>query len=112
MTILTVIRGRILEGPYSAETGTEEPAATFILGDRQGGLYRGREYEIDDLETCEVICRGTWATYVTAGLSEGDRVIVVGRLHVSAPFDRYDERHLVLVTVEAESAGIDLAAID
>lgn len=110
MTVQTLIRGRIVEGPYPADTGTDEPAVTFTLGDRQSGLYRGREYDIDDLETCEVICRGEWAARVTATLSEGDRVVVVGRLHISAPFDRYDERHLVLVTVEAETLGLDLAA--
>jgi single-stranded DNA-binding protein len=112
MSVHTVIRGRIVEGPYSAETGTEELAATFTLGDRQTGLYRRREYDMDDLETCEVICRGDWAHEVTTSLKEGDRVLVVGQLHVSVPIDRYDDRHLVLVTVEAETVGIDLAATD
>ena len=37
MSIHTVIRGRIVEGPFTAETGTEELAATFTLGDRQSG---------------------------------------------------------------------------
>jgi single-stranded DNA-binding protein len=112
MAVHTVIRGRIVEGPYPAETGTEELAATFTLGDRQTGLYRRREYDMDDLETCEVICRGDWAQDVTTTLKEGDRVLVVGRLHISVPIDRYDDRHLVLVTVEAETVGLDLAATD
>jgi hypothetical protein len=106
------MRGRIVEGPFAAETGTEEFATTFTLGDRESGLYRGREYDIDDLETCEVICRGDWAARVVSELKDGDRVVVLGHLHISAPFDRYDERHLVLVTVEADAIGLDLAAID
>ncbi len=110
MTIHTVMRGRIVEGPFLAETGTEELAVTFTLGDRQTGLYRGREYDIDDLETCEVVCRGPWAEKVTSTMKEGDLVLVVGRVHVSAPFDRYDERHLVLLTVEADTVGHDLGA--
>jgi hypothetical protein len=112
VSIHTVIRGRIVEGPFNAETGTKELAATFTLGDRQSGLYRGREYDIADLETCEVICRGDWAARVVSDLQDGDRVVVIGRLHISAPFDRYDERHLVLVTVEADAIGRDLAAGD
>ena len=110
MSIQTVIRGRIVEGPFAAETGTPEAAVTFTLGDRQTGLYRGREYDIEDLETCEVICRGPWAEHVTTALHEGDSVVVLGHLHISAPFDRYDERHLVLITVEADTVGPDLAA--
>jgi hypothetical protein len=112
MPIQTVIRGRIVEGPFAAETGTDELAATFTIGDRQRGIFRGKEYPIDDIETCEVICRGAWAARLLETIHEDDLVIVLGTLQVSAPFDRYDERRLVLVTVEADTVGLDVAATD
>jgi single-stranded DNA-binding protein len=112
MTIQAVMRGRIVEGPYAAETDTEEFVATFTLGDRQTGMYRSRKYDIEDLETCEVICRGTWAMNVASDLHEGDRVVVLGQIRVAASLGQLDESQLVLLTVEADTVAMDLGAID
>lgn len=110
MSMQAIVRGRVLAGPFRSETQSAELTVTMTLGDNQSALHRGREYLIDDLEVSEVICRGPWAAQVAESIFEGDALIVVGQIQISVPIDRYNDRNLVLVTIEADSLGIDIEA--
>lgn len=110
MSIAVVARGRIVEGPVeiSSEDG---PLTSFMLGDAQFGIHRGAEYLINDLTVIEVTCRGSLAGQVLENLTVDQNVVVVGSAHLSKPLDYYDDRELVLVTIEPETVGVDLGRV-
>lgn len=108
MTIAVVARGRVVDGPseISSDLG---PLVSFMLGDAQFGLHRGHEYLLEDLTVLEVNCRGPWSAHVLEGVVVDQAVVVVGEAHISKPLEYYGERDLVLVTIEADAVGVDLA---
>lgn len=109
MSMSIVARGRILDPPVEI-TSKEGPLVCFRLGDAQFGLHRYREYEIEDLPVVDVNCRGAWfAAQALERLVVDQYVVVVGSAHISQPFDQYDGRGLVLLSIDADTVGADLA---
>lgn len=109
MSMSVVARGRILDPPAQI-TSERGLLVCFRLGDAQFGLHRQAEYEIEDLPVVDVNCRGEWfAAQALQHLFMDQYVVVVGSAHISQPFDQYAGRGLVLLSVEADTVGPDLA---
>ena len=106
MPIEVVMSGVVLEAPVDIETDTREPCTAFLFGDRQLGLYRGREAPLDALHVCEVISRGELAEAALRTLVAGSQVWIQGALEVSVPLDWMDDRQLVAIRVEARTLAL------
>lgn len=112
MSISVVARGRIVGRP-SLVTSDDGDVVSFLLGDAQVGFQNSSEHAIDGLPVIEVTCRSRPFGYrVLKGLSNDTSVVVIGALHVSLPFDHFDDRDLVLVSIDADTVGVDLARDD
>jgi hypothetical protein len=94
-----LMQGRVVDGPYAAETGDDSLAATFLYADTPRSDRETRPTLLTRRARCEVICRGALALTVLLDIREGTWVQVAGELRLSASEEDSD---LVLATVEAD----------
>lgn len=109
MSIFTVARGRVVGRP-STITSDRGDLISFLIGNPQVGIQGGSEQAIDGLPVIEVTCRsGSFGDRVLNEIGNDTSVVVIGALRVSLPFEHYDDRDLVLVSIDADAVGVDLA---
>jgi hypothetical protein len=96
------MQGRVVDGPYTAETGDESLAATFLYAELPRGDRETPSTLLTRRAHCEVICRGALALTVLLDVHEGTWVQVVGELRLCASDEDSD---LVLATVEADDVA-------
>jgi len=94
-----LMQGQVVDGPYSAETGNDSIAATFMVTDEAGRRHQAASGAPERRARCEVVCRGALALSVLLDVQEGSLVQVAGELRLSAAPGEGD---LVLATLEAE----------
>jgi len=94
-----LMQGRVVDGPYPAETEDDSLAATFMVTDTPR-VSRDTSSPAPTLRAqCEVVCRGALALSVLLEVHEGSFVHVAGDLRLSAAPGEGD---LVLATLEAD----------
>jgi single-stranded DNA-binding protein len=101
------VRGRVHSDPVEMD-GMGIPVAAFIVENEQTAPGKKGKRKAQVVSWCDVVCDGELASNVLDSLVEGDYVIVEGELRVHRLYAVDDERNSAMVSVRAESVGLDL----
>lgn len=101
------VRGRLQSDPVQMD-GDDITVVGFVVENEQTAPG-SREQRISQMVPwCDVSCVGALASNVLGSLAEGDHVIVHGELHVHRLHPLDDARESAMISVRAESVGLDL----
>ena len=101
------VRGRVQSDPVEMD-GTGIQVAGFVLENEQTAPGDKGRRKARVVPWCDVVCDGELASNVLDSLVEGDYVVVEGELRVHRLYPVDDGRDSAMVSVRAESVGLDL----
>ncbi|RFA09038.1 hypothetical protein B7R54_07220 [Subtercola boreus] len=101
------LRGRLRSDPVEMD-GTGLVVAAFVLENEQKAQGKRGRPKSEIVPWCDVVCEGELASNVLSSVIEGDYVLVRGELRVHRLHPVDDARDSVMMSVRAESIGLDL----